>query len=696
MSSPESFHVLSPSLGCPRLIPRGELLSGKPLAVLIASNRWQDCAPRENGIPGSFSLRPSASYAARGQALPAVGLRLAGPPQELTDWDALGAFRDAEDTQWRISRELHYGVLGRDTRYWRVELVLEAPGALPSPPAGRRAVLYDLVWSAPDGGIEQTSLHSVQVMERADAGLTCLHVTDLHVARRNDEMLGEVLKNTCPRPGAEIERDYVNFNENFRRFIRHANALADRGELDFVVITGDLVDFAHHGWRDGPCLAQNNWKTFVNILAGTENREASEGLKVAAFTALGNHDWRLHPYNPCLAGMHGAFGLRKEELQHYPYRGFFSADLKEDDPRRKTVESLDTEIFSHMNTSVLDKVRLALARLLLNNLAKYLPGAGLVLGAGASTACWWTPWISAVAGGGAAALVWLAGWYLKSKLRETMDLVVDNSLHGGPTALAYYLKYINPYFDYAFRLSDHWFVVMDTGADVFTGQLLDNKERSQLRRLSMEDNILGGSPDSRAFEGEQKYYDWSQIVWLEKVLGSSGRKDAAGRTLLFLHAPPINTDKGNDYVATNLSESRRPADRKWIPFEECNLTYGTINHYLSQFFYLCLGRRESHLKDPAPAREHPGVDLVLAGHAHRNIEFRIALDASKVRIYADRYSDLLARAAAPADWWKDKSTVIVQTAACGPKGESDLDPPYFRRIRINAQGAIEAFKVEHL
>ena len=703
MTASKQFLVLSPNLGCPRLIYKDQLMTGrsgegKSITVLIASNEWQDCSPELEVFRDQFLLRPSG---ARPGSHP-LDLKLcpAGPPRELVDWDCPGEFDDADDTQWYLSRELHYGVLGSNTRYWALQLFVKDSDALNATMAGRRLMLFDLVWSLPGDRSTGTNFHSVQVMKGGNGPLRFLHTADLHLARRNDEILADVLQHKHERSSVEIGQSYVNFNEHFRQFIQYANTLADNDELDFVVVTGDLVDFANPGWVDKPCFAQSNWKTFMNILIGAENRPQSKGLKVAVFTSLGNHDWRLHPYNPCLKDGR-LFGLHKGEIKDCVYKGFDSASLRPDDPRRREAERMNREICRYMNVKgIREKIKLFLAPYLLNTVVRWCQAALLPAGLAASGLGVWTSKkllfgiLALVAG-----LAWLG---LRRLTRKAVDLLVDNPLHGGPSAVHFYLKHINPYFDYAFRCGPHWFIVMDTGADVFTGRLLDGKDRSQLRKMRWEDNIFGGSPDSRAFEADHTYCDWSQIVWLEKVLSAAGKQNPDGRKLVFVHAPPINTEKSNSYVADNLAESKRSYP-KWVSEEECNLTYGTINHYLSQFFHLCLGRREGDPKSSNPQRK---VDLVLSGHAHRNIEFRIDLeDPDKIRIYTEDYSGGLNKALGNApgvgqatQWWKSHcpGSAIVQTGPCGPKGDEDTEPPYFRRVTINSAGEIQEFLPDHL
>jgi hypothetical protein len=305
------------------------------------------------------------------------------------------------------------------------------------------------------------------------------------------------------------------------------------------------------------------------------------------------------------------------------------------------------------------------------------------------------------------------------------NLLVDNPLHAEAKSLHYYFTHINPYLDYAFSHGDNHFIVMDAGSDVFVGNLLDGKEVKDLKRTSIDDNFIGGSPDSRAFDSEHIYYNWSQIVWLEKVLHATGVQKN-DRIFIGLHAPPVNVpdtfykdlswwqksytifqklvlrrsriyDSITSWAEIRESDKGRKIRNDWITKEELDLTFGTINHYVSQFFYLCLGLTEAQNRNQLTQQLNKRVTMVLAGHAHRNIEFSIDLhwnarkEENEIRIFSDVYSK-----PSPAlnDDWKSRP-LMVQTAASGPTGSEDKAPPYYRKIEIT-DGEMKGFKVQRL
>ncbi len=702
MKTTEFPLIMSPKLGCPKIISLEGIKRGETISLIIAGRYGQFSSPLRDAFQGTLYLRPSSGQDEDAKDIP---LYPAQDPQEITDWNLLSDFSEVEGTQKIMNSELHYHVLGKDIRYWHVEVMLNEDDTKDYKTLlrkkGRKYLpkLYDLILKEKAGKGEKVNYHSVQITKGVNGDCNFIHLTDVHIAKRNDEILDEVLKVRSKRERKAIIDSYINFNDKLREFIRIANDMADRGELDFVVITGDLVDFAFHGWEDESNPAENNWRTFIHIITGTEaeQEKGNPGLKVAVFTSTGNHDWRLHPYNPNLLDYHESFGLEKDELDHYDYKSFDSQEYPED-RRAKRSRELTSNAFKKLNIDAFtDKGKIRLAKFLSSKVTTWVLRALAALGLGgagvagfaekfAYTAIIIVLWL----------LVWGAKKYLEYKVRKLVDVLVDNPLNAEAKAFHYYLAHINPYLDYAFQYGNHSFIVMDTGADVFIGQLLDGKELKHIKHMSLEDNILGGSPDSRAFDSEQTYYNWSQIVWLEKVLTTVSQElDGQGKTFLFLHAPPINPDKDRKWK--DLWESERPAP-KWIAKDECNLTYGTINHYLSQFFYLCMGYRESELVKEEVEPSLREVDLIFSGHAHRNIEFRlekewVATDKKhEIRIYSDVYSQILNKGNPERNWEKHKP-VIVQTASCGLHGKYDENPPYYRKVTIDGTGQITGFRV---
>lgn len=752
--------IISPNLGCPLIISLDELKQGKTIPLIIAGQYSLPTIPLNSEFLGTLYLRRSNSNIDGDHK--DILLSIKGEPKEIVDWNRLSEFYCIEGTRKIINSELHYKVFGEHTRYWEIKASIntdDSNAILRQVTSKYRPCLYDLVYVDSSKKWERINYHSVQFVKSFTNKFTFIHLTDLHTATRNDEILDEVVKvKNKERSREKTEKSYINFNDYFRKFINEANRMADTGELDFIVITGDLVDFAFRGWEDEVNWDENNWKTFMNILigAGKEKERNNIGLKVAAFTSTGNHDWRLHPYDPNLSEYNReSFGLKKEELKNYKYKSFDSSEYPED-KRAKLAEEITSRAFKKINLDALskmDKWKIKIQRILSSLIGTWfmrtIPFLSIIgLGEGKLIKSYTAYFSHLVIIGIAGGVTWGINKLINYFTRRVVDMIIDNPLHAEVSALHYYLKYINPYLDYAFQYGSHNFIVMDTGADVFIGQLLDNKKVKDLKRMSLADNILGGSPDSRAFDDEQAYYNWSQIVWLEKVLAAIPNNTNKNKSFIFLHAPPINPP--DDVDLSQVQEGKLKLKDKWIPEpkehnriyeffkvcvtyvkskvckhgdqvlkpgEGCNLTYGSVNHHLSQFFYLCLGYREgdrvkqkfsiygaiihyirrfvscfidyrkSDLVEQKIEQKFKLVDIVFSGHAHKNIEFRLEkAEDHTIRIYHDKYSKN------PYTWW-GKSPVIVQTASCAIKGKFDKAPPYYRKVIIE-NGQVTSFKEE--
>ncbi len=157
---------------------------------------------------------------------------------------------------------------------------------------------------------EVSNPHAIYVDEtlRTSSEFTILHITDTHVARRNDQM-PEVLCQVRNQGECEaLASRYINFNDNLRAFIKLANARVRAGEKVIVVLTGDIVDYYFDGWwggkfmcgqggfaRDrrvdatGSSWGYSNVSKFREIILGLDGK--GEELLCPLFTVLGNHDY---------------------------------------------------------------------------------------------------------------------------------------------------------------------------------------------------------------------------------------------------------------------------------------------------------------------------------------------------------------------------------------------------------------------
>jgi hypothetical protein len=164
---------------------------------------------------------------------------------------------------------------------------------LPAPQYQRTVQLFDLVAC---GVVVQP--RCVAFFPRPGTTLNLAFVCDLHVAALWDEIAAAV-----DRHAPELGVSMINPNRLLERFIIEANTLAARGDLDLVVLGGDLVDHVHaqpRGARqDG---AATNIRRLLALL---------ERLDVPTLAVPGNHDYRCYPRRCGSSGLE-AMGIPQE------------------------------------------------------------------------------------------------------------------------------------------------------------------------------------------------------------------------------------------------------------------------------------------------------------------------------------------------------------------------------------------------
>ncbi len=177
-------------------------------------------------------------------------------------------------------------------------------------PSGRMAThklpqLFNLVRIREDICI--VNFHAVYISQQDWTDFSILHITDTHLAWRND-FIQRIVEDAGRAEAGLIER-FNNFNRNFRRFITDANCLHRKREADVAVLTGDIVDYIepdrkfNHFDPGGLVYPADNFQLLLQLVTGwpaSSDVQAGEELEIPLFICPGNHDYRKREY--ALAG----------------------------------------------------------------------------------------------------------------------------------------------------------------------------------------------------------------------------------------------------------------------------------------------------------------------------------------------------------------------------------------------------------
>ncbi|KKN02011.1 hypothetical protein LCGC14_1121970 [marine sediment metagenome] len=216
----------------------------------------------------------------------------------------------------------------------------------------RQFVMFDIEVSE-----SRINYHSLVISKQNWKNFKFNHATDLHLAERNDRIYGIVkqwtessvkenvdnffktVKKKLKFDKKKREQDQIlsdikiplrkrliNPNNQMRKFIKLSNKQVLRNELDFIVLTGDLVDYTTLSRISKKKRALNelkfeetNWQILKKIILNEPLTEKHKGIKrgeelsCPIFTAIGNHDFRPNPYDLTWGEMFRKIGLNAGE-----------------------------------------------------------------------------------------------------------------------------------------------------------------------------------------------------------------------------------------------------------------------------------------------------------------------------------------------------------------------------------------------
>ncbi|MBY9006810.1 MAG: metallophosphoesterase [Candidatus Lokiarchaeota archaeon] len=214
-------------------------------------------------------------------------------------------------------------------------------------------ILFDIIQNFPIENKNRIAFHSLALYNKNWKDFNFIHATDPHVARRNDHIfqflkqksqgnkIKKKRKKTIIYDPRFLQREFefregfqnnkfqeprhgmYNFNNNLRNFISFVNDKVKKKELDFVLLTGDLIDYVNLANIDS--IYKNNYQVFLDIILGID-RESKEKqdqilnkkeILAPIFTILGNHDFRLGHYSIRTGNMFRIFGLIKKDIRGY-------------------------------------------------------------------------------------------------------------------------------------------------------------------------------------------------------------------------------------------------------------------------------------------------------------------------------------------------------------------------------------------
>jgi Icc-related predicted phosphoesterase len=247
---------------------------------------------------------------------------------------------------------LKYRVFGALNKFYRVYVRFTVSKDVKNFLKVRNFVMFDLAITK-----ERTNFHSIVVSKQDWRNFKFIHATDLHLADRNDAIYSNIknwtessikkdvddflntfakklkLKKKKPPPEKKLteiktplRKRLINPNNQFRKFIKIINREVLNNNIDFIVLTGDLVDYTVLSRLTKKVRKLNefkyeesNWQVFKNILLSIKAQKEDKGvgkgeeLLCPIFTTVGNHDFRPYHYDITWGEMYTKIGLNAAE-----------------------------------------------------------------------------------------------------------------------------------------------------------------------------------------------------------------------------------------------------------------------------------------------------------------------------------------------------------------------------------------------
>ncbi|MBN1802417.1 MAG: metallophosphoesterase [Candidatus Lokiarchaeota archaeon] len=245
-----------------------------------------------------------------------------------------------------------HGALSNSYKFYGATIEFELTKEILDFLKDRMFVMFDISLNK-----KRINYHSIVISKNDWKNMCFVHATDLHLAERNDKIYGIIkkwtqtvntqkfqksltkyskkLKNKTVNAEKKNDIDLkslikrlINPNNQFRRFIKQMNKKVRQNQLDFVVLTGDIIDYTLLSritkkiFKTADFSYENtNWQVFRDIITNYPFKEKPKYLAVARgeellcpiITVLGNHDFRVSSYDLNWGGMYKKMGLNAFE-----------------------------------------------------------------------------------------------------------------------------------------------------------------------------------------------------------------------------------------------------------------------------------------------------------------------------------------------------------------------------------------------
>lgn len=220
--------------------------------------------------------------------------------------------------------------------------------------SNRNFIMFDILFANANLD-KKINYHTIVISKNDWRNINIVQATDLHIAKRNDEMFNKInnmyrnlrkknikkinqietnppksndkydIRKSLFKIDLSFKKRLINPNNIFRKFVKKINKKVINNNIDFVIITGDIVDYTNinnisSNQKNIFAYENSNWKIFKDIILNIDQTnkkgiKKSEEILCPIFTIPGNHDYRPWQYDLNWGGIYKKMGLKKIEAQ---------------------------------------------------------------------------------------------------------------------------------------------------------------------------------------------------------------------------------------------------------------------------------------------------------------------------------------------------------------------------------------------
>jgi len=339
--------IVSPNLGIPCFLKYGNIKKKRHYSfnLLVITKKIESSSILKTSLEEAIQIIPlkrlkiekeSKDNSLKNIAIRGIPIDLKIDKIENTDILPINRVAFLEDQYYLNPQDylIKFKTFGNLNKFFKVYVSFAENSEVNTILKHQNFIMFDIVHKISDK-LNRINYHSLVLTKQDWKNFTFVQATDIHLAKRNDLILEKLKTDISKRVSTKIrdlinelkkkeitpiENRLINPNNQLRKLIKIINKKVQKNQIDFLVFTGDIIDFclisAIEKLEDMMDFnfPNTNWKIFRDIILNKIDYNklgmiTGEELLCPILTIPGNHDFRLGHYDLRWGFMYRKLGL---------------------------------------------------------------------------------------------------------------------------------------------------------------------------------------------------------------------------------------------------------------------------------------------------------------------------------------------------------------------------------------------------